>query len=818
MSADQRLPLDKDKLKKKFDVSHFDINAIIRGIQLTLVGAHRALQNPQMFTSQHYKQAAIAVAGGIAIRLLIAFPIFGIKVLLWFLSLIFPLDRVSWDDSLVNGLSFIEEHVLQAPLFFMSLMRYITPTLDDLFMISLRWVDQTYAQKHKHDPDPSRLRAMYYPQMRLYRAADGRTHSTSAAESVTLFLYRFARRGALSLAIFAASYIPYVGRLVLPAASFWTFNKAVGLGPASVIFGTGVFLPRRYLVIFLQSYFSSRSLMRELLEPYFARIKFTPEEKRKWFRSREGLLFGFGIGFYVLLRVPLLGVLIYGIAEASTAYLITKVSDPPPPPSESQGFAQSQTEWRNKQKFLSLSLANLDALHDKPPPYAEVYTRDTMGKTGIRTVCKVDFDKPASEQPYLHNRWHPDIPFAGSIRDGETVKIECLDWTGGQIKNNDSADDVKNVDLTKVHYLSGPFEIENAEPGDLLLVEIMDVQPFEDQPWGFTGIFDRRNGGGFLDEIYPSAAKAIWDFEGIYCTSRHIPHVKFAGLIHPGILGCAPSAEVLDRWNTREAALIAANQLDREVAHPPQPLSVHAGSADSGLKQKVGREGARTIPGRPEHGGNCDIKNLSRGSKVYLPVHVPGAKFSVGDLHFSQGDGEISFCGAIEMAGVITINFSVIKKGVTNLGLKSPIYIPGPVEPQFGPGRYIYFEGFSVDESGQQHYMDVTVAYRQTTLRCIEYLRRFGYSDYQIYLLLSCAPVQGHVAGIVDIPNACTTLGLPMDIFDFDISPSAAVRAGPLDMGRCAFETGRTAGEVVVRRDGGGANGPVSFGGGLTYR
>ena len=81
---------------------------------------------------------------------------------------------------------------------------------------------------------------------------------------------------------------------------------------------------------------------------------------------------------------------------------------------------------------------------------------------------------------------------------------------------------------------------------------------------------------------------------------------------------------------------------------------------------------------------------------------MPGAKFSVGDLHFSQGDGEISFCGAIEMAGVITINFSLIKNGVNNLGLKSPIYIPGPVEPQFGPGRYIYFEGFSVDESGRQ--------------------------------------------------------------------------------------------------------------------
>jgi formamidase len=77
--------------------------------------------------------------------------------------------------------------------------------------------------------------------------------------------------------------------------------------------------------------------------------------------------------------------------------------------------------------------------------------------------------------------------------------------TGGQIGNNDSADDVRNVDLTKIHYLSGPFEIESAAPGDVLLVEIMDVQPFQDHPWGFTGVFDRRNGGGFLDEIYPSA-------------------------------------------------------------------------------------------------------------------------------------------------------------------------------------------------------------------------------------------------------------------------------------------------------------------------
>ncbi|KAG7009157.1 hypothetical protein G7Y79_00003g010250 [Physcia stellaris] len=409
-----------------------------------------------------------------------------------------------------------------------------------------------------------------------------------------------------------------------------------------------------------------------------------------------------------------------------------------------------------------------------------------MGLTEIRTAMKVDLKKPAAEQPGLHNRWHPDVPFNGTIKNGEVVKIECVDWTGGQIGNNDSADDMKNIDLTKIHYLTGPFEVESAEPGDVLVVEIQDVQPFQEQPWGFTGVFDKNNGGGFLDEIYPNAAKAIWDFEGIFCSSRHIPHVRFPGLIHPGILGCAPSAEILAEWNRREGELISANtDSSRVVAQPPEPQNVHAGSASEEIKAKVGREGARTIPGRPEHGGNCDIKNLSRGSKTYLPVHVKGAKFSVGDLHFSQGDGEISFCGAIEIAGIITLKLTVMKNGMKDLGMKSPIFLPGPVEPHYGPGRYLTFEGFSVDHKGKQHYLDATVAYRETTLRCIEYLKRFGYDDYQIYLLLSCAPIQGHVAGLVDIPNACMTLGLPMDIFDFDISPSGPAKK--MDMGTCAY-------------------------------
>lgn len=96
------------------------------------------------------------------------------------------------------------------------------------------------------------------------------------------------------------------------------------------------------------------------LEPYFRRIKFTPEQKRRWFRDREGVLFGFAFGFTVLLKTPFIGVLMYGVAEASTAYLITKITDPPPSPAESEDFAESQVTWKNKHDFLQLSLDSLD--------------------------------------------------------------------------------------------------------------------------------------------------------------------------------------------------------------------------------------------------------------------------------------------------------------------------------------------------------------------------------------------------------------------------------------------------------------------------
>jgi formamidase len=387
------------------------------------------------------------------------------------------------------------------------------------------------------------------------------------------------------------------------------------------------------------------------------------------------------------------------------------------------------------------------------------------------TLISIDVNAPPTSQDVLHNRWHPDIPIVSWVKPGAQFRVECVDWTGGQIKDDDSAMDIKIVDLSKVHYLSGPIGVEGAEPGDLLQVDILDVGVLPTSQWGFTGIFAKENGGGFLTDHYPEARKACWQFSGIYANSRHIPGVEFAGIMHPGLIGCLPSKELLDTWNTREKALF---DTDPERVPPlcalPYAETAHLGRMKAADAKSAALEAARTVPPR-EHGGNCDIKNLSRGSTVYFPVYVKGAGLSMGDIHFSQGDGEITFCGAIEMAGYLDIRVNLIKAGMSKYGVSSPIFKPSPLEPNYT--SYLIFEGISVDEAGKQHYLDVHIAYRRACLNAIEYMKKFGFTGAQGYAILGTAPVEGRISGIVDIPNACATLALPTEIFNFDIRPNA---------------------------------------------
>ncbi|MFO7177503.1 MAG: acetamidase/formamidase family protein [Pseudomonadota bacterium] len=398
----------------------------------------------------------------------------------------------------------------------------------------------------------------------------------------------------------------------------------------------------------------------------------------------------------------------------------------------------------------------------------------------METLIKVDVKESPTKQDVLHNRWHPDIPMVAWVKPGDQFRVECVDWTGGQIRDDDSATDIKTVDLSKVHYLSGPIGVEGAEPGDLLVCDILDVGVLASSQWGFTGIFAKENGGGFLTEHYPEARKACWSFSGIYANSRHIPGVEFAGIMHPGLIGCLPSRELLMRWNEREKALFDSNpERVPPLATLPYAETAHLGRMKPDAARAAAAEAARTVPPR-EHGGNCDIKNLSRGSTAYFPVYVKGGGLSMGDIHFSQGDGEITFCGAIEMAGYLDIRVNLIKQGMSKYGIKNPIFEPSPLEPRYS--SYLIFEGISVDEAEKQHYLDVHVAYRQACLNAIEYLKKFGYTGAQAYAILGTAPVEGRISGIVDIPNACATLALPTEIFSFDIRPSASgpTRAVPI--------------------------------------
>ncbi|AWB84440.1 formamidase [Corynebacterium liangguodongii] len=401
----------------------------------------------------------------------------------------------------------------------------------------------------------------------------------------------------------------------------------------------------------------------------------------------------------------------------------------------------------------------------------------------------LDSSRPFDQQDVVgHNRWHPEIPPIINVKPGETVYAESREWFDGYIKNDDNAHDILTVPFEKPHQLSGPFRIEGAKPGDLLVVDLIDVGPLSesDSPgelagegWGYTGIFAAKHGGGFLSEYFPDAYKAIWDFSGGKATSRHLPGVSFSSMCHPGVMGTAPSPAMLARWNKRESQLVASDpHRFPPLAVPPQPKGATLGSVPEADYPRISREAAVTVPPR-ENGGNMDIKNLTAGSRIFFPVFVEGANFSFGDLHFAQGDGEITLCGAIEMGGYVEFSVDIIPDGMnTYKSSGAPIFVPGNPGPQYSD--WLTFTGLSITNEGEQRHLDATLAYQNAVKHCIDYLTVFGYTKEQAFLILGAAPIEAHFSAVVDYPNACATLYLPTEIFDFDIRPSAT---GPHHIG-----------------------------------
>lgn len=372
-----------------------------------------------------------------------------------------------------------------------------------------------------------------------------------------------------------------------------------------------------------------------------------------------------------------------------------------------------------------------------------------------RHTCKVGV--PLAQQAHLgHNRWHPDIPPLDELLPGEEIILEMPGYDDYQLKDTDDVQDVQTLDLTRVHPVAGPIAVKGAEPGDLLAVDILEVESLSGV--GYSAILPGI--GGILRDKFPHAFKTVWYIRGSIAESRHIPGVKIPGLPHPGVIGVAPSHEMLELWHQRESPLYS-----EQKAYPPSSGTAVLRGLDPVRWSQASARAARTIPPR-ENGGNMDIKNLSNGSRIFLPVFVKGGLLSIGDCHFAEGDGEVTW-NAIEMDGAVRIRVNLIKDGVRRYAVTTPVFLPGRHEPRFT--QYLTFTGFSF-EGGKQYYLDSTIAARNAVLNAIDYLQKLGYSGPQSYTLLSVAPIEMRISSIVDVPNACVTLYLPLEIFDSNVN------------------------------------------------
>ena len=262
-----------------------------------------------------------SIALGLALYYVLQIPIALIKASIFTVNL-FSNSKYhaakSWQEDLFTTIIFLEDHVLALPYVITDLIRRLRPqATDNLFMLSLDWVDHCYIQKHNYNASKDENHVLYYPTLALYDA--------KYDKSLPKVLEKLVFRLIAPALIYLLSTLPVVGRLILPLVSFYSLHVSLGLLPAVAIFIVGATLPRSYFVVALQAYFTSRRLLNSALEPWFTRIKFSREAKRAWFRERESVLMGFALPFYVLLRLPVIGPIAFGLASASAAFLITKV-------------------------------------------------------------------------------------------------------------------------------------------------------------------------------------------------------------------------------------------------------------------------------------------------------------------------------------------------------------------------------------------------------------------------------------------------------------------------------------------------------------
>jgi acetamidase/formamidase len=293
----------------------------------------------------------------------------------------------------------------------------------------------------------------------------------------------------------------------------------------------------------------------------------------------------------------------------------------------------------------------------------------------------------------FHYKWSRKHRPALTIDPGDTVMFEINEVSSWQITKDSTVDALVNFDGSKLYPLSGPVYVEGAEPGDTLTVEVLDVTPAD---WGWSAIIP---GLGLLDE-FKDPYLHLWD---------------------------------IGRGST---------EFKKGIRIPVRPFCGTMG---------VAPPGARPVDVMPpgKHGGNMDIKHLTAGSRLELPVWVEGGLFSTGDLHAAMGDGEVCVT-AIECPGEATFRFGLKK----DTGLKVPRYsAPGEERPRKG---YHVTTGIGPD---------LMEASRGAVKEMLDYLTsEHGLARKDAYILCSVA-ADLRVHEVVDRPNWVVGAMLPLDIF-----------------------------------------------------
>jgi formamidase len=314
------------------------------------------------------------------------------------------------------------------------------------------------------------------------------------------------------------------------------------------------------------------------------------------------------------------------------------------------------------------------------------------------------------------------------------LTLETEDGLAGQLTRESTHADCASLDLGLGHPLAGPVEVVGAQPGDVLDIEFLEYRSAD---FGVTAVIP---GFGFLADRFTDPFLVKWEIDDGVARSAELPGVAVPAEMFAGVVGVAPSPERLEAIRHRERAI---GERGGPVADE-SPETALPSSAAGGL---------RTIPPR-EIGGNLDIRQLVAGSRLYLPVDVPGALLSIGDLHFAQGDGEV--CGtAIEVAGSVTVALHVREDHERSSRLPS-------YETPARPGR----ASFATTGIAAGDAMNLTVATREALAAMIDHLvATYGFEPAAAYALCS-AVVDLRLSEVVNVPYPVVSALLPLDIFE----------------------------------------------------